>query len=65
MKLELEKETDHLGKIKYTVWLELHKLLGRTCCKVTESEDEAIEEFDRLSKIITNPKREIIKQIEI
>ncbi len=65
MKLELEKETDYLGRIKFTVWLELHKQIGRKCCKVTESEDEAMKEFDRLAERITNPKREIIKQIEI
>lgn len=65
MQLSLEKNTDSQGKVTYPILLKKGDSIFRDCMAVLSTEEEALQEFEKISAKLQEPSTEVIKQIEI
>jgi len=65
MVLEIEKRTDIFGKVEFLVWLKDAPTFNFKCMAVCDTEEQAEQEVANLLDKLTEPKSDIIKQIQI
>ena len=66
MQLSIEKQTDFLGTVDYTVWItsEYPKSIIK-CVGIYNTLEEAEKKFEEIKLKVREPKKEVIKSIEI
>jgi len=65
MVLEIEKRTDIFGKVEFLVWLKNASTFDFKCMAICDTEHDAEQEVAKILDKLTEPKSEIIKQIQI
>ena len=65
MTLEIEKRTDIFGKVEFLIWLTDAPTFKFKCIAVCDTEEQAEQEVAKILDKLTEPKSEIIKQIQI